>query len=170
MRFSPFNAYEAADGWITLGAATDEDWRSLLAVMDRRDLEDDANMMSVSWRLAHNALVDKVVSAWTCLHSVSEIEAQLARAKVPCGAVKTIDEVLQWEQMRHREMAVPLRNPLDGGEVEASGAGFPIKFGLTRAGYDTAAPVPGAHTVEVLTRLAGVDAAAIGALRASEVI
>jgi formyl-CoA transferase len=26
MRFSPFNAYRARDGWVTLGAATHEDW------------------------------------------------------------------------------------------------------------------------------------------------
>lgn len=48
MRFSPFNAYKTEDGWITIGAATNDDWRSLLEVMNRSDLFGDENMMSVS--------------------------------------------------------------------------------------------------------------------------
>lgn len=170
MRFSPFNAYKTADGWITIGAATNDDWRSLLKVMGRDDLCDDPDMMSVSWRLLNNKAVDEIVAAWALELPTAQIERSLAEAKIPCSAVRTIDEVLQWDQMVERQMAAPLWNPLSKSTMQASGAGFPIRFGSTGAGYDEAAPLPGAHTLEILSRLAGLDAAQIAGLRAAKVI
>lgn len=170
MRFSPFNAYKTSDGWVTIGAATNEDWRSLLQVMGREDLMQDPNMMSVGWRLANNQAVDAVVSAWASQLATAQIEERLALAKIPCSAVRTIDDVLRWDQMVDRGMSAPLWNPLTGTQVQASGAGFPLKFGLTHAAYDVPAPRPGAHTEEVLARLASLDADQIAALRAAKVI
>ncbi len=170
MRFSPFNAYKTTDGWITIGAATNDDWRSLLQVMGREDLKQDENMMSVGWRLANNKAVDDIVSAWASQLLTAQIEQRLAEAKIPCSAVRTIDDVLRWDQMVQREMAAPLWNPLSQSPMQASGAGFPIKFGLTHAGYDEAAPLPGAHTFEMLGRLAKLDPQQLNELRAAQVI
>lgn len=170
MRFSPFNAYKTTDGWITIGAATNDDWRSLLRVMGREDLNQDENMMSVGWRLANNKAVDDIVSAWASQLLTAQIEQRLAEAKIPCSGVRTIDDVLRWDQMVQREMAAPLWNPLSQSPMQASGAGFPIKFGLTHAGYDEAAPLPGAHTFEMLGRLAKLDTRQLDELRAAQVI
>ena len=170
MRFSPFNAYKAADGWVTLGAATNEDWRSLLQVMGREELMQDQNMMSVGWRLANNQAVDAVVSAWASQLATAQIEERLCRAKIPCSAVRTIDDVLRWDQMVQRGMAAPLWNPLSGTQMQVSGAGFPLKFGLTQAAYDEPAPQPGAHTEDVLRRLASLDADQVEALRVAKII
>lgn len=170
MRFSPFNAYKTADGWVTIGAATNDDWLSLLDVMGRSELKDDLKMMSVSWRLANNELVDQIVSRWASGMQTAQIEEQLAKAKIPCSPVRTIDNVLQWEQIIERQMAVPLWNPLSSSAMEASGAGFPIKFGGARASFAKSAPLPGAHSDEVLGRLAGLTNAEIDALRAAHVV
>lgn len=170
MRFSPFNAYRSSDGWVTIGAATNEDWRSLLQVMGREDLIQDPNMMSVGWRLANNQAVDAVVSAWASQRATAQIEERLAQAKISCSAVRTIDDVLRWDQMVARGMSAPLWNPLTGTQVSASGASFPLKFGLTHAAYDMPAPRPGEHTEEVMSRLAGLDAGEIASLRVAQVI
>lgn len=170
MRFSPFNAYRTLDGWVTIGAATNDDWLALLEVMDRTDLKSDPDMMSVGWRLANNAKVDEVVAQWAQGITTEEVEARLAHAKLACSPVRDIHDVLRWEQMTQRQMAVPLWNPLSRSTVAASGAGFPIKFGGSPGGYDQPAPLPGQHSDEVLTRLAGLDAAQIEALRAARVV
>jgi formyl-CoA transferase len=170
MRFSPFNAYKTADGWITIGAATNEDWQSLLQVMDRTDLQGDQNMMSVSWRLANNDIVDKVVAAWASHLPTSQIEERMGAAKIPCSPVRTIDDVLKWDQMVHREMCVPLWNPLARAHMQASGAGFPIKFDRAPANYDKPAPLPGEHTMEVLARLAKLEPRQVEAMKAARVI
>ena len=114
MRFSPFNTFRAKDGWVTIGAAVHEEWLSLLDAMGRADLKADANMMNVGWRLQNNAEVDAVVTQWTERHTKAEIVAALSQAGVACSPVRSIDEVMHWDQFAAREMIVPLVNPLTG--------------------------------------------------------
>jgi crotonobetainyl-CoA:carnitine CoA-transferase CaiB-like acyl-CoA transferase len=170
MRFSPFNAYQTSDGWVTIGAATNADWRALLQVMGRDDLMQDQNMMSVGWRLANNQIVDTVVSAWASTLTTAEVESSLTKVKVSCSAVRTIDDVLHWDQMKEREMVTPLWSPISNTQVQAVGAGFPLKFSLTHAAYNKSAPLPGSHTVEILERLAHLNTDQIQALRAEKII
>ena len=170
MRFSPFNAYRSKDGWVTIGAATNDDWVALLRVVGRDDLKDDAQMMSVGWRLANNALVDQIVAQWAIGVSTAEIERLMAQAKVPCSPVRTMDDALLWDQLIKRDMAAPLWNPLSRTSMSASGSGFPIKFSGAPASFNEPAPLPGEHNEEVLSRLAGLDSSAVEALRTASVV
>lgn len=170
MRFSPFNAYRSSDGWVTIGAATNEDWLALLEVMGRGELRDDKQLMSVGWRLANNEVVDRMVGQWASTLTTERIESLLADAKVPCSAVRNIDEVLRWDQMVHRNMAAPLWNPLSNSPMEASGASFPIKFGRVPGAFGRSAPVPGGDSDEVLGRLAGLTPDEVESLRRSGVV
>lgn len=164
MRFSPFNAYQTLDGWIVAGAATQDDWSALLQAMDRQDLEQDPQMNSLAWRLANNAAVDDVVSAWTGSLSSAEALRRLNAVKVPCSPVREIGAVMEWGQLREREMIEPLWNPLAQAAVQARGPGFPIKFSASKAAYETPAPLPGQHSREILIDLAGLSADEVDAL------
>lgn len=170
MRFSPFNAFQASDGWVVIGAATHAEWLSLLEVMGRNDLKEDAGMMQIGWRIVNNAAVDEVVSAWSRQHSKGEIVEQLGRAGVPCSPIRSTEDVMRWSQLRTRDMIVPIINPLTGSPAAASGPGFPIKFGGTPAGYDQPAPLPGAHTAELLARYANLSAEDVLRLRKDGII
>jgi len=170
MRFSPFNVYRSRDGWVVLGAATAADWTALLGAMDRRDLADDTRMNDLGWRIAHNAQVDAIVSAWTEARATLDIVQALHAAKVPCSPVRSIDEVMQWRQLRERGMVVPVHNPMTGTDMAASAPGFPIKFSAGQAGYDAPAPLPGAHTQEILETLAGLSPQRIEELAARGVV
>jgi CoA:oxalate CoA-transferase len=167
MRFSPFNAYRAADGWLAIGCATDTEWNSLVGAMGLEPIED---LKKVSGRLAGNARVDQIVGEWTATLASAQVQRMLDEARVPCSPVRGIDELMRWQQLRDRDMIVPLVNPLLGARVAAEAAGFPIKFSGAPAAYDAPAPVPGAHTAEVLSRLAGVDAPTLAALREAGVV
>jgi crotonobetainyl-CoA:carnitine CoA-transferase CaiB-like acyl-CoA transferase len=158
MRFSPFNAYRTRDGWVVAGAATQDDWSALLRVMDREDLAADAQMGSLSWRLANNAAVDSLMSDWTARLDSAEVLRRLNDAKVPCSPVREIGDVMQWQQLRDRDMMTPLWNPLAQAAVAAQGPGFPIKFSASKAAYDAPAPLPGQHSREVLMALGGFRA------------
>ncbi|MBE0627594.1 MAG: CoA transferase [Burkholderiales bacterium] len=170
MRFSPFNVFQASDGWVAIGAATHSEWLALLEAMGRSDLKDDANMMQVGWRIANNAKVDAVVMQWTGSRSKDAIVAALAGAGIACSPVRSADEVMCWPQLLEREMIVRLENPMTGMSAAASGPGFPIKFSRTPAGYDSPAPVPGAHSEEVFARYANLCAAEVQRLRSEGII
>ena len=170
MRFSPFNSFKSTDGWVAMGAATPADWVALLGVMDKAELLADANMMSLAWRLENNAQVEAMVSAWTQTLSSAAIVDALTQANVPCSPVRSIDEVMAWQQLRDRQMIQPLWNPMADAQMPVCGPGFPIKFSLTPADYDTPAPLPGQHTDEVLGRLAGVSPSELKRLHETGVV
>jgi formyl-CoA transferase len=170
MRFSPFNAFPAADGWVVIGAATDTEWRALLDAMGRPELKDDPDLSRVAWRIRNDRQVDALVAEWTRGRSKAEIARVLGEAGVPTSPVRSTDEVMRWAQLRERGMIVPLFNPLSGARAAAEGPGFPIRFGATPAGYEAPAPVPGAHTEELLGRLLGLGEAEVRRLRADGII
>lgn len=170
MRFSPFNVYQARDGWVAIGAATSRDWEALLKLMGRDELLDSAEYMNVSWRLENNEVVDSIVHDWTKQHARDHLVSVLSSAKIACSAVRSIEEVMNWRQLREREMIVPLVNPKMGRAVEASGPGFPIKFSASPAGYAMPAPLPGQHNEEILTGRAGLAGEDIARLRTRGIV
>jgi len=157
MRFSPFNSYPTQNGWVVVGAATQDDWNALLRVIEREDLLDDPQMSSIGWRLANNAAVDEVVSHWTRTLESTEVLQRLNAVKVPCSPVRTMNDVMEWRQLQEREMMTPLWNPLAQTLVNAKGPGFPIKFSNSAAAYDRPAPLPAEHSREVLMGRGGLS-------------
>lgn len=169
MRFSPFNAYRAKDGWITLGAATHDEWLALLGAIGREDLRAHPDFSRVSWRIPHNAEVDRLVGGWLAERTVSEAMRALRAADVPCGIVRTPAEAIASPQLSARGMVQPLRRP-DGAATALATAGMPLKFSRSAAHHDDAAPVPGAHTAEILQRFLGLGAGELASLKADGVI
>jgi formyl-CoA transferase len=169
MRISPFNAYRAKDGWVTLGAATNADWLGLLRTMGREDLGAHPDFSRVEWRIVHNDEVDRIVGEWTARCTVREVIERLRAADVPCGAVRTAAEAIAWPQLKARNMVQALRRP-DGSGAGVTAAGMPLKFSRSAAHHDQPAPVPGAHTAAVLQRLLGLGAEEFSRLRADGIV
>ena len=165
MRFSPFNAYRASDGWITLGVVTRDDWHGLLAAMGREDLREHRDWSRVEWRIRNNDAVDRLVGEWAARFTVREAIARLREADVPCGAVRTAKEAIAWEQLKARGMVQSLQRP-DGSPAGVAAAGMPLKFSRSAAHHDAPAPVPGADTADVLRRMLDLGADEIARLRA----
>jgi CoA:oxalate CoA-transferase len=170
MRFSPFNAYRTLDGWVVIGAATQDDWVALVRVMRSNDLLDHPEFGRLAWRLANNDQVDEIVAAWAGQESTASVIEQLVAAKVPCSPVRSIDDVMRWRHLHDRSMIEPVWNPLSGAVVEAAAAGFPLKFSRTPGGYRGHAPLPGEHTAEVLSRLADVSAEEMSAFQVAGIV
>lgn len=169
MRFSPFNSFPTQDGWVVLGAATQDDWTALLAVIGRTDLARHPDFGRLSWRIQNNAEVDRVVAEWTRCRTTAAIASAMAASKIPCSPVHTIDDVMQWPQLQARDMIQPVWNPRAQAHVAAKAPGFPLKFSRTPGGYERPAPLPGEHTREVLRALAGVGEAEYAAMLAARV-
>jgi len=167
MRFSPFNSYRTLDGWVAIGCATDADWKALVAAMGR---EPNKEFEHLSGRLANNASVDQLVGEWTRIRTSQQVQKLLDDARVPCSPVRSIDELMNWRQLREREMIVQLVNPLSGSAIDACGPGFPIKFSASPATYDSPSPLPGANTADILKRLAGIEGDELAALKRDKVI
>jgi formyl-CoA transferase len=169
MRFSPFNAYRASDGWLTLGVATNEDWLSLLKAIGREDLRAHPDFSRVDWRIPHNDVVDRLVGDWLAQRTVSEAMRALRAADVACAVVRTPADAIAAPQLEARSMVQALRRP-DGRTTGVAAAGMPLKFSRSAAHHDDPAPAPGAHTAQILERFLGLGADEVARLRADGVV
>ena len=79
------------------------------------------------------------------------------------SAVQTIEDLLAWPHLEARGMVVPVEHPVLG-TLELKAAGFPLKFGDAKTGYEGAASPTGSDTRAVLADLLGLGDAELDEL------
>ena len=120
----------------------------------------DPRFASNAGRLEHYAALKPRLDAAFASRPRAEWTARLLAAGVPCGAVRTVEEVFADPQTAAREMVARVHHATLG---EVSVTGVPVKLSGTPASVRLAPPVLGQHTTSVLLEL-GYDRAAIDAL------
>jgi crotonobetainyl-CoA:carnitine CoA-transferase CaiB-like acyl-CoA transferase len=82
---SPWDVYQAKDGWVIICASSDAHWHSLVKLMNVEDLLHDERFINVSLRRANKVIVDEIVTSWTSKSSVQEVVEMLRSIGMPCG-------------------------------------------------------------------------------------
>ena len=152
------------DQWLAVGVDTDDQWRSLCAVLGREDLAGDAELATQQGRQAGHDRIDEAIAAWTCERPAELAMRTLVEAGVPAGAVQRSRDLLQDEQYEHRGFYRYLEHP-EMGHIPYAGHQYRI------AGYDNGpqapAPLLGQHSFEVLSGILGLSDESVGAAYAS---
>jgi crotonobetainyl-CoA:carnitine CoA-transferase CaiB-like acyl-CoA transferase len=144
---APYQAFPASGGWITVGAANQENWLRLLEALGAPELRDDSRFASNADRMRNLSALTETLSPLFQRRSVAEWLRRLEEFGVPAGPVLDIAQMHADPQALAREMIVETTHPT-AGPVKA--IGLPIKFSETPGGVYKAAPVLGQHTREVL--------------------
>ncbi|SFS16768.1 formyl-CoA transferase [Microbacterium sp. cf046] len=99
----PYNAYAAADGWVTILCPTDAHWERLCALMNDPATQDE-RFADMHARCANVDAVDDIVGRWASTLPKAEIEQALVARKIPCAAVVTLAELLEDPHVRERRV------------------------------------------------------------------
>ena len=163
---APYEAFETADGWITIGAANQTNWMRLLAVLGAEDLSDDPRFAQNRDRMAHREALAEALSPHF-RDAASEVWlARLEAGGVPAGPVLDVDAMHGDPQTLHREMVVEVDHPRVGAMRTL---GLPVKFSATPGRVHGPAPLLGQHSRAILSEV-GYDAAEIDVLIARGVV
>jgi crotonobetainyl-CoA:carnitine CoA-transferase CaiB-like acyl-CoA transferase len=132
--------YEAADGWITCAALEPKFWRAFCEGAGRPELAGAQFEApgSESWREVAEVFKGRTRAEWLAFND--EHDAMIE-------PVLDLDEALDSELVREREMVVELDQP-DLGTVRQ--LGIPVKLSRTPGEVERPAPALGEHTEEVL--------------------
>lgn len=152
---APYEAFETADGWITIGAANQTNWLRLLAVIGAEPLAADPRFATNRDRMAHReALADALAPHFR--QTPSEVWlARLEAGGVPAGPVLDVAAMHRDPQTLAREMVVEVDHARAG---RMSTLGLPVKFSGTPGRVHGPAPLLGEHSRAILRELGYAEA------------
>jgi crotonobetainyl-CoA:carnitine CoA-transferase CaiB-like acyl-CoA transferase len=152
-RFVCYLPYEAADGYVTMGALEPQFWAHFCAGVDREDLvsKQFARNGSEEWAEIAEIFRSKTRAEWKAFNDSHDAMIE---------PVLGVDEALESELVRAREMVVEWEQPAIGPVRQL---GVPVKLSRTPGTVHAPAPALGEHTREVLAE-AGLSAEQIDAL------
>jgi crotonobetainyl-CoA:carnitine CoA-transferase CaiB-like acyl-CoA transferase len=143
----PYQAFETADGWITIGAANQPNWLKLVEALEASELKDNPRFASNDARMANlPALVDTLAPLFKQRTSADWLQ-RLEAVGVPAGPVLDIAQMHADPQTIAREMVVEVPH---SHLKKHKAIGMPVKFSTTPNAVRHGAPVLGEHTREVL--------------------
>jgi itaconate CoA-transferase len=148
--FCPYGPFPAGDGRLFgFAVLSPAHWRTLcVEVLDRPDLLDDPRFATNEARVEHRDLLEPVLEELFAALSAQEWLDLLETARIPCGAVNEVPDVVEHPQLAHNGLVVEVGSP--AGPIPVVGSPFLVDGERPAAG-----PVPalGEHTEEVLREL-----------------
>jgi crotonobetainyl-CoA:carnitine CoA-transferase CaiB-like acyl-CoA transferase len=144
---APYQAFRAADGWLTIGGANQANWERLARVLGAPEWLGDERFRTNADRMKNLADLTPLINEKLKLRPVREWIGALEPAGVPCGPLNSIADMAADPQTAAREMVVELDHPRAGA---TRALGLPIKLSASPGKVTRAAPVLGQHTREVL--------------------
>ena len=162
----PYQAFQTADGWLTLGAANQKNWLRLLEVLDAPEIADDPRFRENSDRMTHLKELESLLNVIFIRHSTEDWVSRLEAAGVPAGPVLNVNQMHEDPHALARDMIVEVPHSRLG---LVKTIGLPVKFSATPGKVATGAPVYGQHSREVLAEY-GFDESEIEKLIASGVV
>ncbi len=146
---APYQAFEAADGWITVGAANQTNWLRLLEALERPDLQEDPRFADNSARMAN---IDDLVVILTGIFKgrlAGDWLERLEGAGVPAGPVLDIAGMQADAQALARGMITQVPHARVG---PVKTLGHPVHYSATPTEITRGAPLLGEHTREILAQ------------------
>jgi crotonobetainyl-CoA:carnitine CoA-transferase CaiB-like acyl-CoA transferase len=158
----PWQAFPASDGDVVVATREEGFWRRLCAALGEPGLADDPRFATNARRVENKATLIPYLERVFRTRSVAEWLERLRAAQVPVAPVNQLDRAFAEPPVEEREMIVEYVHP-DVGRVRLPGN--PIKMSGAPGTICHPAPRLGEHTEAVLTRVLGLSAAQIAALR-----
>jgi crotonobetainyl-CoA:carnitine CoA-transferase CaiB-like acyl-CoA transferase len=145
---APYEPFPAADGHVVVAVANPRLWSRFCAAVGAEPLEHDARFATNSDRLQNRALLNERISELFRDQTVESLIERMTAAGVPCGRVRTIEEVLRDPQLAARQMLVDVVAGTESVKVP----GNPVKLSDVPVLPVSAPPALGQHTREVRER------------------
>ena len=111
---SPYQCFQTADGYITVGASQQHFFTQLCTLLDLPELADDPRFKTNAERVKYNGtLVAMLAGRFRTQPSAHWLNA-LEKLGIPAGPVLDYDQVFTDPQILARDMVVETRHPLTG--------------------------------------------------------
>jgi len=152
--FCPYRVFEASDGYVFIGCATDKFWQAFCAAFVLKELAANPVYSETKGRLENREELDGLVQKAMAGYKISEIVERLHKAGVPVAPVLNVKETMEDPHAIERDAFASLDHP-EYGQIKIP------RIPIVRSGKmpEIRKPSPrlGQHTREVLAEVGYSD-------------
>lgn len=158
---APYQAFRAADGWLTIGATTTFNWSALCRALGLERLEEDMRYSDANLRFNNRQSLAAEIEQVTATRAVGHWISVLDEAGVPCAPIQDFGQVFTDASLLARDYFWDAPHATAGMVRQL---GSPMRFSKTPVRRDRAGPMLGEDTHDVLSEI-GYGAAEIAELQ-----
>jgi len=151
---APYQAFRAADGWLTIGATTKFNWSALCKALGLDSLLEDKRYLDSNLRHRNREALASTIEAVTLTKPTAHWLAVLDEAGVPCAPIQNFGQVFSDPHLLARDYFWDAPHPTAGSVRQL---GSPMRFSQTPVRRGNAGPRLGEDTADLLGEL-GYDA------------
>ena len=158
----PYQVFHAADKPLALASANPNQFRKFCQLAGKPDLAEDPRFRTNADRLAHRDQLVAIVQSLIEKRPAAEWVTLLNENGVPAGPINSVAQAFADPQVQALDIVQTLQHPTAG---PLPVVGSPIGLSETPVRPRTAPPLLGADTDAVLSKVLGLDAMQLEALR-----
>jgi len=147
---APYQAFRAADGWLTIGATTPPNWKGLCEALGLQNLIEDERYADASRRLRNREALASKIESITSTRPTQHWLQVLGEAGVPCAPIEDFGQVFTDPHLLARNYYWDAPHPTVGPVRQL---GSPMRFSRTTVRRDTAGPLLGEDSAVLLAEL-----------------
>jgi len=149
----PYQAFPTADGHVILAIGNDGQFRRFCDFIGHGEWADNPDFSTNAARVRHRDTIVPMIEEILVQKDTSYWVDQLAEINVPAGPVNTVEQTFDMEQVKQRDMRINMTHSATGKDIDLVGS--PLKLSATPVQYNTAPPILGEHTEEILMDILG---------------
>lgn len=142
----PYQAFQASDGYILIGAANDKLFSLLCQELGHPEWATDPRFCTNAVRVQNRNILLPWIEEVLQTNTVATWEERLSAAGVAVAPVNRMDQVFRDPQIMHSKQVVTMTHPT-AGEIQVVGPA--VTYSLTPAQTITPPPRIGEHTAEI---------------------
>jgi crotonobetainyl-CoA:carnitine CoA-transferase CaiB-like acyl-CoA transferase len=146
---APYGVFEAQDGPLTVGAATQDQWVKLARLIGLDELVTDARFLTNADRVKHRTELKGLIEERLRRQDRASWTQRMVDIGIPAGPINNLADAFAEPQVRHTGLVEQFEHPTLGSVKQV---GNPIRMdGLRDGSIRMAPPLFGQHTREVLS-------------------
>ncbi len=168
----PYTILPCKDGYISMFALRGSEWKRFLEIVGDGEVPEwyasDARFKDrLRAGLEYADILDDLLSPWLMSHTKEEIFAYCREKHVPFAPVRSIDEVVNWEQLNQRGYFSEIECP-ETGKFKCPGP--PFRFSQSSWSLDQPAPSLSEHNYKIYHKHLGYSEEQMVQLRRMNII
>jgi crotonobetainyl-CoA:carnitine CoA-transferase CaiB-like acyl-CoA transferase len=148
----PYQVFTTNDGHVVIAVGNDNQFERFCKILGREDLASNLQYATNEMRLKNRQELIPILAAEIAMWKRNDLVFALDEAGIPGGAINTIKDVFETNQVKARDMKITIAHP-NAGSKGVSLVGNPVKFSKSKVSFRRPPPTCGQHTEVILAEL-----------------